>query len=65
MHRNVKAEAAAVTLYDHWNGDFFGGYMGIAGKNAINLITGSRMQQACELRVEETVETAQNRKDGT
>jgi len=44
MHRNVKAGAAAVTLYGHWNGDFFEGLRISRVRNAINLITGSRMQ---------------------
>lgn len=31
----------------------------------MNLRIGSRMQQACRLRAEQTVEAAQNREDGT
>jgi len=37
MHRNVKAGAAAVTLYGCWNGDFFEGLSNIAGNAAYAL----------------------------
>lgn len=34
-------------------------------RNAMNSIIGSRMQQACDFRVGQTVETVRNREDGT
>lgn len=35
------------------------------GQNAMNLMTGSRVQQTCNRAVEEAVEVVKNRKDGT